>query len=124
MLNSVKLTYLGEEDEEEYDEDDIHYDPGMEDDEEGLPELGWGGGGWDEPVAPTSRHTHRLSPWMFPAGPGDRILVPAYRSHRPGAGPRATDDGINPLLHRSSRSNGRDGPAHRHCPSRRAHAGR
>ncbi|KAJ4321032.1 E3 ubiquitin-protein ligase tom1 [Neodidymelliopsis sp. IMI 364377] len=105
----------GEEDEEEeeYDEDDIHYDPGMEEDEEGMPELGWGGGGWDEPVVPTSRHTHRLSPWMFPAGPGDRILVPAFRSHRPGAGPRATDDGINPLLQRGSRSNGRDGPAGR-----------
>jgi E3 ubiquitin-protein ligase HUWE1 len=39
---------------------------------------------------------------MFPAGPGDRILVPAYRSHRPGAGPRVTDDGINPLLQRGS----------------------
>ncbi|KAF1929156.1 E3 ubiquitin-protein ligase HUWE1 [Didymella exigua CBS 183.55] len=104
----------GEEDEEEeYDEDDIHYDPGMEDDEEALPELGWGGGGWDEPAASTSRHTHRLSPWMFPAGPGDRILVPAYRSHRPGAGPRATDDGINPLLQRGSRSQGRDGSAGR-----------
>ena len=123
MLKAVKLTYSGEEDEEEeYDEDDIHYDPGMEDDEEGLPELGWGGGGWDEPVAPTSRHTHRLSPWMFPAGPGDRILVPAYRSHRPGAGPRATDDGINPLLHRSSRSNGRDGPAHGRGESDWVHA--
>ena len=46
---------------------------------------------------------------MFPAGPGDRILVPAYRSHRPGAGPRATDDGINPLLQRGGRSTGRDG---------------
>lgn len=47
---------------------------------------------------------------MFPAGPGDRILVPAYRSHRPGAGPRTTDDGINPLLQRGGRSTGRDGP--------------
>ncbi|KAH6618976.1 hypothetical protein C7974DRAFT_40133 [Boeremia exigua] len=102
-----------EEEEEEYDEDDIHYDPGMEEDEDGMPELGWGGSGWDEPIAQTSRHTHRLSPWMFPAGPGDRILVPAYRSHRPGAGPRATDDGVNPLLQRGSRSHGRDGPAGR-----------
>ncbi|KAF3048230.1 hypothetical protein E8E12_011364 [Didymella heteroderae] len=109
--DSIMTSAGEEEEEEEYDEDDIHYDPGMEDDEEGLPELGWGGGGWDEPVAPTSRHTHRLSPWMFPAGPGDRILVPAYRSHRPGAGPRATDDGINPLLQRGSRSHG--GPAGR-----------
>ncbi|KAL6153386.1 E3 ubiquitin-protein ligase tom1 [Exserohilum turcicum] len=100
---------MAEEDdeEEEYDED-IHYDPGAEDDEEGLPELGWGGG-WEDPAPPTVRHTHRLSPWMFPAGPGDRILVPAYRSHRPGAGPRATDDGVNPLLQRGGRSIGRDG---------------
>ncbi|KZM21499.1 HECT-type E3 ubiquitin transferase [Ascochyta rabiei] len=110
------------DEEEEYDEDDIHYDPGMEDDEEGMPELGWGGNGWDEPVAPTSRHTHRLSPWMFPAGPGDRILVPAYRSHRPGASPRATDDGINPLLQRSSRSHGRDGPANGRGESDWVHA--
>jgi E3 ubiquitin-protein ligase HUWE1 len=103
------LIHLGEdEDGEEYDEE-IHYDPGMEDDEEGLPELGWGGG-WEDPQPPTVRHTHRLSPWMFPAGPGDRILVPAYRSHRPGAGPRATDDGINPLLQRGGRSAGRDAP--------------
>src|SRR5690242_10958671 len=115
MCSKSLLTDLGEEEdeEEEYDEDDIHYDPGMEDDEEGMPNLGWGGEGWDDTVAPTSRHTHRLSPWMFPAGPGDRILVPTYRSHRPGAGPRATDDGINPLLQRGSRSHGRDGPAGR-----------
>jgi len=104
---------MAEEDEdgeeEEYDED-IHFDPGMEDEEDALPELGWGGG-WDEgPSAPTVRHTHRLSPWMFPGGPGDRILVPAYRSHRPGAVPRVADDGINPLLQRGGRPTGRDGP--------------
>lgn len=99
-----------EEEEEDYDED-IHYDPGMEDDEDAMQDLGWGGGTWDEgPTAPTIRHTHRLSPWMFPAGPGDRILVPAYRSHRPGAGPRVADDGINPLLQRGGRSTGREGP--------------
>lgn len=98
-----------EEEEEEYDED-IHYDPGMEDDEDAMQDLGWSGG-WDEgPAAPTIRHTHRLSPWMFPAGPGDRILVPAYRSHRPGAGPRVADDGINPLLQRGGRATGRDIP--------------
>ncbi|KAH7075400.1 hypothetical protein BKA63DRAFT_296776 [Paraphoma chrysanthemicola] len=98
-----------EDEEEDYDEEDIHYDPGLEDDEDGLPDMGLGwGGGWDEPGPPAAgRHTHRLSPWMFPAGPGDRILVPAYRSHRPGANPRVTDDGINPLLQRSGRSSGR-----------------
>jgi E3 ubiquitin-protein ligase HUWE1 len=46
---------------------------------------------------------------MFPAGPNDRVLIPAYRSHRPGAGPRITDDGVNPLLQRSGRSTGRGG---------------
>lgn len=97
------LTYIDEE--EDYDEEDIHYDPGLEDDEQELRDLGWGG--WDDPAPPTARHTHRLSPWMFPAGPGDRILVPAYRSHRPGVGPRVTDDGINPLLQRGGRSSGR-----------------
>ncbi|CAO2650868.1 Nn.00g091650.m01.CDS01 [Neocucurbitaria sp. VM-36] len=97
-----------DEEEEEFDED-IHYDPGMEDDDDGLHDMGWSGGGWEDPAPPTVRHTHRLSPWMFPAGPGDRILVPAYRSHRPGAGPRVTDDGINPLLQRGGRSSGREG---------------
>ncbi|KAF2847186.1 hypothetical protein T440DRAFT_214556 [Plenodomus tracheiphilus IPT5] len=110
-----------EEEEEDYDED-IHYDPGMEDDDDAMPDLGWGGG-WDEgPAAPTIRHTHRLSPWMFPAGPGDRILVPAYRSHRPGAGPRAADEGINPLLQRGGRSTGRDGPVRNEGMSDWVHA--
>ncbi|KAF2036199.1 hypothetical protein EK21DRAFT_83903 [Setomelanomma holmii] len=101
-----------EDEEEDYDEEDIHYDPGLEDDEDVMHDMGLGwGGGWDEPAPPPNRHAHRLSPWMFPAGPGDRILVPAYRSHRPGAGPRVTDDGINPLLQRSGRSSRRgDGP--------------
>ncbi|KAF2470719.1 uncharacterized protein BDR25DRAFT_261873 [Lindgomyces ingoldianus] len=90
-----------EDDEDDYDEEDIVYNPGLEDDD-GMPDLGWG---WDDP-APV-RHTHRLNPWMFPGGPNDRILVPAYRSHRPGAGPRTTDDGVNPLLQRTGRSSGR-----------------
>ncbi|KAI4646314.1 uncharacterized protein J4E78_009236 [Alternaria triticimaculans] len=105
---SRSLTQLDmDEEEEEYDEE-IHYDPGMEDEDDAMPEMGWGGS-WEDAQAPAVRHTHRLSPWMFPAGPGDRILVPAYRSHRPGAGPRVTDDGINPLLQRGGRSAGRDG---------------
>jgi E3 ubiquitin-protein ligase HUWE1 len=97
---------------DEFDDEDIHYDVGAEDDEEDMADLGGWTGGWDEPAAPPHRHGHRLSPWMFPAGPGDRILVPAYRSHRPGAGPRVTDDGINPLLQRGGRSSGRgaEGP--------------
>ena len=94
-----------DEGEEEYDEQDIVYHPGLEDDDEGMGDMGWG---WDEPQPPAGiRHTHRLNPWMFPAGPGDRILVPAYRSHRPGAAPRVTDDGVNPLLQRAGRSSGR-----------------
>ena len=98
-----------EEEEEDYDEEDIVYDPGLEDDEDGMHGMGWG---WDEPAQPASRHPHRLSPWMFPGGPNDRVLIPAYRSHRPGAGPRMTDDGVNPLLQRSGRSTGRGGDPH------------
>ncbi|OAG07034.1 uncharacterized protein CC84DRAFT_1258239 [Paraphaeosphaeria sporulosa] len=94
-----------DEEEEDFDEEDIVYDPGMEDDDEGMHEMGWD---WNEP-APPSRHLHRLSPWMFPGGPDNRVLVPAYRSHRPGAGPRMADDGVNPLLQRSGRSAGRHG---------------
>ncbi|KAJ4297668.1 E3 ubiquitin-protein ligase tom1 [Kalmusia sp. IMI 367209] len=95
-----------EEDEEDYDEEGIVYDPGLEDDDEGMHEMGWD---WSEPAPPTARHPHRLSPWMFPGGPDNRILVPAYRSHRPGAGPRMADDGVNPLLQRSGRPSGRHG---------------
>ncbi|KAL5417017.1 hypothetical protein PMIN03_001857 [Paraphaeosphaeria minitans] len=94
-----------EEEEDDFDEEDIVYDPGMEDDDEGMHEMGWD---WNEP-APPSRHLHRLSPWMFPGGPDNRVLVPAYRSHRPGAGPRMADDGVNPLLQRSGRLAGRHG---------------
>ncbi|KAH3905564.1 HECT-type E3 ubiquitin transferase [Parastagonospora nodorum] len=106
---------MGEEDDEEgdeFDDEDIHYDVEAEDDDDDMADLGAWTGGWDEPAPPAHRHGHRLSPWMFPAGPGDRILVPAYRSHRPGAGPRVTDDGINPLLQRGGRSSGRgtEGP--------------
>ncbi|PSN61279.1 hypothetical protein BS50DRAFT_681072 [Corynespora cassiicola Philippines] len=93
-----------DDEEEDYDEDDIVYNPGLEDDEDGMHEMGWG---WDEPPPPVVRHPSRLSPWMFPGGPGDRILVPAYRSHRPGGGPRMADDGVNPLLQRSGRPSGR-----------------
>ena len=78
-----------------------------------MADLGGWTGGWDDPAPPTGRHA-RLSPWMFPSGPDNRILVPAYRSHRPGAAgvPRVTEDGINPLLQRGGRSTARavDGP--------------
>ncbi|KAF2792543.1 hypothetical protein K505DRAFT_375981 [Melanomma pulvis-pyrius CBS 109.77] len=96
-----------EEDEEgeDYDGEGMIYNPGLEDDEDVMPELAWGG--WDEGQPPVARNNHRLSPWMFPGGPGDRILIPAYRNHRPGAGPRMTDDGVNPLLQRTGRSSGR-----------------
>ncbi|KAF1977763.1 hypothetical protein BU23DRAFT_499655 [Bimuria novae-zelandiae CBS 107.79] len=93
-----------DEDEEDYDEEDIVYDPGLEDDDDGMHEMGWD---WNEP-APPSR-LHRLSPWMFPGGPDNRILVPAYRSHRPGTGPRMAEDGVNPLLQRSGRTSARHG---------------
>ncbi|KAF1851993.1 uncharacterized protein K460DRAFT_401991 [Cucurbitaria berberidis CBS 394.84] len=117
---------MGEEDEDDEEEEldeDIQYDPGMEDEDEDIPVLGWGGGWeWEDPAPPAVRHTHRLSPWMFPAGPGDRILVPTFRAHRPGAGPRVTDDGINPLLHRGGRSSGREGPVRNEGMSDWVHA--
>ncbi|KAF2711945.1 hypothetical protein K504DRAFT_499061 [Pleomassaria siparia CBS 279.74] len=94
-----------DEDGEDFDGEGMIYNPGLEDDEDVMPELTWGG--WDEGQPPVARNNHRLSPWMFPGGPGDRILVPAYRSHRPGAGPRMTDDGVNPLLQRTGRSSAR-----------------
>ncbi|KAF2639170.1 hypothetical protein P280DRAFT_55468 [Massarina eburnea CBS 473.64] len=94
-----------DEEEEDYDEEDIVYDPGMEDEED--MDMGWS---WDDAAPPAARHAHRLSPWMFPGGPDNRILVPAYRSHRPGVAPRMTDDGVNPLLQRSGRSTGRGDP--------------
>lgn len=112
-LLNLKLTRLDEEDDEDdYDDADIVYDPGLEDDDEGMHEMGWG---WDDHRGPLPMG--RLTPWMFPGGPDNRILVPAYRSHRPGMGPRMTDDGVNPLLQRSGRSAGRGGdpgiPGHR-----------
>ncbi|PVI07264.1 hypothetical protein DM02DRAFT_357700 [Periconia macrospinosa] len=93
-----------EDEEEDFDDDEgIVYDPGMEDEDADM-DMGWG---WDEGLPTGGRPPHRLSPWMFPGGPDNRILVPAYRAHRPGAGPRMTDDGMNPLLQRSGRSGGR-----------------
>jgi E3 ubiquitin-protein ligase HUWE1 len=95
-----------DEDGEDYDGEGMIYNPGLEDDEDMMPDFTWGG--WEEGQPPVARNNHRLSPWMFPGGPGDRILVPAYRSHRPGAaGPRMADDGVNPLLQRSGRASGR-----------------
>lgn len=88
-----------EEEEDDYDED-IVYEAGGEDDE-ALMDY------WAEAPVHGRRSHHALSPWMFPGGPGDRILVPAYRSHRPGIGSRTADDGTNPLLQRSGRSGGR-----------------
>ncbi|OCK80464.1 hypothetical protein K432DRAFT_43416 [Lepidopterella palustris CBS 459.81] len=94
-----------EDEEEDYeDEADIVYNPGLEDeDESGLPpNMSWG---WENEANPhvVRGHPHRINPWMFPGGPNDRILVPAYRSHRPGVTQRGTDDGVNPLLQRLGR---------------------
>ncbi|KAF2272792.1 uncharacterized protein EI97DRAFT_196139 [Westerdykella ornata] len=94
-----------EEDEDDYDEEEIVYHPGLEDDEDQFGGLAFG---WDDTAFPPARHAHRLSPWMFPAGPAGRILVPTeYRSNRLGANARATEDGTNPLLQRAGRSSAR-----------------
>jgi E3 ubiquitin-protein ligase HUWE1 len=103
-----------DDEEEDFDEEGIHYDAGMEDEEDGMPDMGGWGAAWDDMGPAAQRHAHhRLSPWMFPGGPGDRITVPpTFRTHRPGPGPRSTDDGINPLLQRGGRTSGRgpEGP--------------
>ncbi|KAF2005153.1 hypothetical protein P154DRAFT_353817 [Amniculicola lignicola CBS 123094] len=98
-----------DDEEDDFDEEEMMYNPGIEDD--GMPDWDFGDG------IPAVRAVggHRWNPWMFPTGPGDRILVPqTYRTHRPGAGgPRNPDDGLNPLLHRSGRAGPRaqgDGP--------------
>lgn len=96
-----------EDDEDDYDDEDIVYNPGLEDDDDtGIPNMSWGWENEPQPHALVRNHPHRINPWMFPGGPNDRILVPAYRSHRPGGAQRGADDGTNPLLQRSGRPSG------------------
>ncbi|KAF2201941.1 hypothetical protein GQ43DRAFT_480293 [Delitschia confertaspora ATCC 74209] len=96
-----------EDEEEDYDEDDIVYDPNVHDEWDALEQYEYDGGWLDDRAlgGPAGRHIHRINPWMFPGGPNDRILVPTYRSHRPGAAARAGDEGVNPLLQRTSARN-------------------
>lgn len=96
-----------EDDEDDYEDEDIVYNPGLEDDDDtGIPNMGWGWENESQPHALVRNHPHRINPWMFPGSPNDRILVPAFRSHRPGGAQRGADDGTNPLLQRSGRPSG------------------
>ena len=112
-----------EDDEEDAEDEDVIYQPEFEDEETDMPDPPWG---WDpddeQPMAMPRHHHHhhhhprRIStPWQIlpniTGGPGDRL--PIYRSHRPSAGPRPADDGINPLLQRrdASSSGARSGPS-------------
>ncbi|KAI4262960.1 MAG: hypothetical protein L6R42_001875 [Xanthoria sp. 1 TBL-2021] len=96
-------------DDDEGDDDDLVYQTEFADDEQGMPDPPWGWDPDEEQGMPPPRHHHHphrrmISPWtIFPAGhPSDR--GPIYRTHRTG-GPRATDDGTNPLLRREGRDN-------------------
>ncbi|KAL8928633.1 MAG: hypothetical protein Q9172_000848 [Xanthocarpia lactea] len=98
-----------DDDDDEGDDDDLVYQTDYADDEQGLPDPPWGWDQEDEQGIPPPRHHHHhprriISPWtIFPAGhPSDR--GPIYRTHR-ATGPRATDDGTNPLLRRDGRDN-------------------
>ncbi|KAL8846980.1 MAG: hypothetical protein Q9221_007953 [Calogaya cf. arnoldii] len=98
-----------EDDDDEGDDEDLVYQTEFADDEQGMPDPPWGWDPDDDHGMPPPRHHHHphrrmISPWtIFPAGhPSDR--GPIYRTHR-AAGPRATDDGTNPLLRREGRDN-------------------
>ena len=75
-----------------------------------MPDVPWGFEEGNEQVVAMPRrhhhhHSHRMPSFsqLFPnlGGPGDRL--PIYRSHRGSGGPRAADDGVNPLLQRNDR---------------------
>ncbi|KAL8688982.1 MAG: hypothetical protein Q9218_005238 [Villophora microphyllina] len=99
------------DEDDEGDEEELVYQTDYLEDEPGMPDPApWGVWDPDEAqfMAPPRHHHHHprriVSPWtVFPAGhAGDR--GPIYRSHRPTGGPRAADDGTNPLLHRQGRN--------------------
>ena len=98
-----------------------------------MPDQPWGFDPDGEASLDMPRHHHHhhhprriSSPWhilpQVTGGPSDRCriqllssrslvitnegLVPTYRSHRPSAGPRVADDGVNPLLQRNDRRTG------------------
>ncbi|KAL8703811.1 MAG: hypothetical protein Q9201_003026 [Fulgogasparrea decipioides] len=99
-----------DDEEDEGEDDDLVYQTDYVEDEHGMADPPpWGWDPDDVQFIPSPRHHHHhsrriVSPWtVFPAGashPSDRI----YRSHRPTGGPRSTDDGTNPLLHRQGRN--------------------
>ncbi|KAL8789491.1 MAG: hypothetical protein Q9213_001104 [Squamulea squamosa] len=103
-----------DEDDDEGDDDDLVYQTDYVDDEQGMAEPPWAWDPDDEQAIPPPRHHHHhprrmISPWtIFPAGhPPDRASI--YRTHR-ATGPRATDDGTNPLLQRDGRDNSLSAP--------------
>ena len=111
-----------EDEEEDAEDDDVIYQPEFGDEDTDMPDPPWGFDPDDEQPMAIPRHHHhhhhhprRIStPWQIlpniAGGPGDRL--PLYRSHRPSAGPRPADDGVNPLLQRrdASSSSNRSGP--------------
>ncbi|KAL8679036.1 MAG: hypothetical protein Q9186_004664 [Xanthomendoza sp. 1 TL-2023] len=99
-----------DDEDDEGDDDDLLYQTDYADDEQGMPDPPWGWDPEDDQGMPPHRSHHHhprrmiTTPWtIFPAGhPAER--GPIYRTHR-ATGPRASDDGTNPLLRRESRDN-------------------
>lgn len=98
---------------EDVDDEDVIYQPDFDDEDAGMSEPPFGWDPDDDGISPRGHHHHHhhhprrtQDPWStaFSGGLLDRH-VPLYRSHRPSGVPRATDDGVNPLLQRSDRAN-------------------
>ncbi|KAK8165547.1 hypothetical protein BKA80DRAFT_342647 [Phyllosticta citrichinensis] len=109
-----------EDDEEDFDDDEIAYEAGRAEDEDGMHNMDWGIVPPPElPHFGGHRHHHHhrhgilgVNPFHFipPAGL-DRPM--AYRTHRSSTGRGTADDGLNPLLQRSARpanTHGTTGP--------------
>jgi len=113
-----------DDEEEDYDEEEITYEPEMDDDEDlivaDVPNPpGWR---WDEQPGRHvfhnfgNRHHHHhhgfspRNPWGFfgppPGALEERMVVPSYRSSRPG-NQRSDNDGTNPLLQRRGQNGSR-----------------
>ncbi|KAI4146828.1 MAG: hypothetical protein LQ341_001971 [Variospora aurantia] len=98
-----------DEEDEEADEEELMFHGGYADDDQGMYDPPWGLDPDEDSGIPTHRHHHHgrriVSPWtIFPPGhPSDRGGL-IHRSHRATGGPRAADDGTNPLLRRQGRN--------------------
>ncbi|KAL8821633.1 MAG: hypothetical protein Q9223_000376 [Gallowayella weberi] len=102
-----------DDEDDEGDDNDLVYQTDYADDDQGIPDPPWWAADDEQGMPPPRNHHHHprrmiTTPWtIFPVNhAADR--GPIYRTHRH-TGPRAADDGTNPLLRRESRDNA--GPA-------------